>query len=99
MAAEKCSHLDSIRDVAPSSDGCEDCLRIGASWLHLRLCMACGHVGCCAESPNRHATAHWQVNADHPLIRSFEPDEDWYWCYPDELSFELEGGAPSKAHP
>ena len=99
MAAEKCSHLDSIRDVAPSSEGCEDCLRIGASWLHLRLCMACGHVGCCDESPNRHATAHWRANADHPLIHSFEPDEDWYWCYPDELSFELEGGPPSKAHP
>jgi len=99
MAAEKCSHLDSIRDVAPSSEGCEDCLRIGASWLHLRLCMACGHVGCCDESPNRHATAHWQANADHPLIRSFEPDEDWYWCYADQITFELESGPPSRAHP
>ena len=99
MAAETCSHLGSIRDVTPSADGCEDCLRIGDSWLHLRLCMACGHVGCCDESPNRHATAHWQANAGHPLVRSFEPDEEWYWCYPDQLSFELEDGPAPRAHP
>jgi uncharacterized UBP type Zn finger protein len=92
--AEACDHLDSIHDVAPASDGCEDCLRIGASWVHLRQCMTCGHIGCCDESPNRHATAHWRSRQDHPIIRSFEPDETWYWCYPDELTFELEGELP-----
>ena len=97
--AETCTHLDTIKDVEPSSDGCEDCLRIGGSWVHLRMCMACGHVGCCDNSPNRHATAHWHGNPDHPLIRSYEPGEDWWWCYPDELIFELEGAPPARSHP
>ena len=97
--ADTCTHLQSIADVTPSSDGCEDCLRIGSEWVHLRLCMACGHVGCCDQSPNRHATAHWHANAGHPIIRSYEPDEDWYWCYVDEMTFELEGGPPPRSHP
>src|SRR5687767_9231373 len=76
----------------PSSDGCEDCLRLGpdARWVHLRLCMTCGHVGCCDSSPNRHATAHWREQPDHPLVRSFEPGEDWWWCFVDELGFEVD---------
>lgn len=96
--ADDCTHLDSIRDVTPSGEGCEDCLSIGSEWMHLRLCMACGHVGCCDESPNRHATAHWH-ETQHPIIRSFEPDESWYWCYPDELTFELESAQPPSANP
>lgn len=84
---DECPHLSGIADVTPSAEGCEDCLRIGASWVHLRLCLTCGHVGCCDESPNRHATAHFHTS-DHPLIRSFEPDESWVWCFVDEVGFE-----------
>ena len=91
--------FDTVVDVAPSSDGCEDCLRIGGRWVHLRLCMHCGHVGCCDNSPNRHATAHWHAHHDHPLIRSYEPGEEWWWCYADELFFEVPGAPPSPSHP
>ena len=83
-AGVPCSHLDQIHDITPSADGCEDCLRIGARWVHLRLCLTCGHVGCCDSSPNRHATAHFHAAA-HPLVRSLEPGEDWMWCYVDEV--------------
>jgi CPA1 family monovalent cation:H+ antiporter len=80
-----CSHLDMIRPVAPNSlSGCEDCLREGSEWVHLRLCLSCGHVGCCDSSPRRHARAHW-LRAEHPLVQSFEPGEHWAWCYEDEL--------------
>jgi uncharacterized UBP type Zn finger protein len=82
-----CPHLADIQQVRPSADGCEDCLRTGDLWVHLRLCLACGHVGCCDESPNRHATAHFRTS-NHPLIRSFEPDESWIWCFVDQLGFE-----------
>jgi uncharacterized UBP type Zn finger protein len=82
-----CPHLAGIQQVTPSADGCEDCLRIGGEWVHLRLCLACGHVGCCDQSPNRHATAHYR-SSGHPMIRSFEPDEDWMWCFVDQLGFE-----------
>lgn len=82
-----CPHLASIQQVIPSADGCEDCLRIGGEWLHLRLCLSCGHVGCCDESPNRHATAHFR-SSDHPMMRSFEPGETWLWCFVDQLGFE-----------
>ena len=91
-----CSHLDQVRDVRPGADGCEDCLAIGATWVHLRMCMICGHVGCCDNSPNRHATAHERATG-HPIIQSFEPDEDWWYCYLDDLAFELDG-APSFSH-
>ena len=84
---ESCEHLDEIRDVTPSANGCEDCLKIGASWVHLRLCEICGHVGCCDNSPNRHATKHYHATS-HPIIKSFEPDEEWGYCYPDDLFFE-----------
>ena len=73
--------------MTPSADGCEDCLRIGGEWLHLRLCLTCGHVGCCDESPNRHATAHFGATG-HPVMRSFEPDESWLWCFVDEIGVE-----------
>jgi uncharacterized UBP type Zn finger protein len=82
MAA--CKHVDQIRDVTPSSNGCEDCLKIGATWVHLRLCLECGHVGCCDSSPNKHATKHFH-RTKHPIIRSFEPNEDWMWCYVDQI--------------
>jgi uncharacterized UBP type Zn finger protein len=82
-----CTHLDQIKvmQLPESADGCEDCLREGGVWLHLRICLTCGHVGCCDNSPNRHATRHHHESA-HPLIRSIEPGEDWSWCYPDELA-------------
>ena len=85
-----CAHLDTIQDVQPSADGCEDCLAAGRhDWVHLRLCSACGHVGCCDNSPGKHATAHFHASS-HPIIRSHEPGEDWLWCYVEELAFELD---------
>jgi len=99
MASETCSHLDTVVDVTPSSPGCEDCLRTGGQWVHLRLCMHCGHVGCCDNSPHRHATAHWHEHRDHAIIRSYEPGEDWWWCYPDELFFDVEGAPAPPSHP
>ncbi len=83
----ECGHLDQIRDVTPSADGCEDCLRTGGQWVHLRLCLTCGHVGCCDQSTGRHATAHWK-STRHPIIRSFERGEDWAWCFEDDLVLE-----------
>jgi uncharacterized UBP type Zn finger protein len=85
--ANECTHLDEIKDVTATSNGCEDCLRIGATWLHLRLCMSCGHVGCCDSSPNKHATKHFH-QTNHPIIKSFQPGEDWGWCYVDEVMFD-----------
>ena len=82
-----CEHLNEIKDVTPSSDGCEDCLKIGGGWMHLRLCMTCGHVGCCDSSPNRHATKHYHATK-HPIIKSFEPEEDWGYCYVDDEFYE-----------
>jgi uncharacterized UBP type Zn finger protein len=79
------------RDVgdlrAPNADGCEECLKIGDPWVHLRLCLGCGHVGCCDQSKNKHATKHFHATG-HPLIRSDEPGEDWLWCYIDEVWME-----------
>jgi hypothetical protein len=80
-----CGHLDAIHPVLPSARGCEDCLRIGARWVHLRICMICGHVGCCDSSPNKHATGHFH-EVGHPIMRSIEPGEDWGWCFVDELT-------------
>jgi len=80
-----CGHLDQVAEVEPStSEGCEECLRDGTRWVHLRECLVCGHVGCCDSSPGRHASAHWH-GTGHPLIRSFEVGEDWGWCYVDEV--------------
>ena len=85
---DQCTHLDRVRNVEPRTPGvCEDCLRIGGRWLHLRQCLECGHVGCCDSSPHRHATAHFQATR-HPVIRSHEPGEDWGWCYVDQLFLE-----------
>ena len=85
-----CPHAAEVNEVTPSADGCEDCMRIGDSWLHLRLCMECGHVGCCDSSKNKHATAHFKSKG-HPIIRSFEPGEDWGWCYVDDIDLDASG--------
>ena len=82
-----CKHFDEIRPVTPSASGCEDCLAIGDSWMHLRICQSCGHVGCCDSSKNKHATKHFH-KTKHPIIKSFEPGEEWGYCYPDDLFFE-----------
>jgi uncharacterized UBP type Zn finger protein len=83
--ADSCEHLEAIdsparKPVAPSGHGCKECLQAGDVWVHLRLCMTCGHVGCCDSSPNKHATKHFH-QTKHPAVRSFEPGEDWAWCF------------------
>jgi hypothetical protein len=96
---ETCTHLDQIQEIGPSSPGCEDCLAAGSrNWVHLRVCQACGHVGCCDNSPGRHATAHHRATA-HAIVRSYEPGEDWYFCYVDDMGFELEGAPSAPSHP
>ncbi len=80
----QCTHLDQVQDVAARSDGCEECLQTGSGWVHLRMCLVCGHVGCCDSSQGRHARRHFEETG-HPLIRSAEPGESWRWCYPDEI--------------
>jgi uncharacterized UBP type Zn finger protein len=87
LPQEICAHLDQIKDVSPGSDGCAECLKTGDSWVHLRLCLTCGHVGCCDQSRNKHATMHFH-GTNHPLIKSLEPGENWMWCYVDEIAFE-----------
>ena len=79
-----CTRLDHIHDVTPSAKGCEECLKMGDTWVHLRICKECGHVGCCDSSKNKHATKHFHATS-HPVMQSFQPGEDWYWRYVDEL--------------
>ena len=87
---EVCSHLDQIHVTSlPGFDGCEECLKIGGRWLHLRMCMTCGKIGCCDSSPNRHASAHAREE-NHPIVRSAEPGEEWSWCYVDEVAFVVD---------
>lgn len=83
-----CAHLESIEVTAlpDEIEGCEECLAQGGRWLHLRMCQSCGHIGCCDNSPGRHATAHFRETG-HPIIRSAEPGEGWSWCYLDEVMF------------
>lgn len=81
-----CVHIDQIHSVTPQSTGCQECLEMGDTWLHLRVCMTCGHVGCCNDSKNKHATKHFH-DTHHPIMRTFEPDEDWLWCFEDEVFF------------
>jgi uncharacterized UBP type Zn finger protein len=83
--AETCKHLDQIRIREAKGRVCEDCVKTGDTWVHLRLCLSCGHVGCCDSSKNKHATKHFHATK-HPIIRSIEPGEDWLWCYVDEMS-------------
>ena len=85
-----CTHIDHVRvtELPEAVEGCEDCLASGGKWVHLRICLECGHVGCCDSSPNRHATAHAH-SAQHPIIRSLEPGEEWSWCYVDEVGLSI----------
>jgi Zn-finger in ubiquitin-hydrolases and other protein len=85
-----CTHRDTVRitELPASVDGCEDCLREGGVWLHLRICLQCGHVGCCDDSPNRHASRH-AAGSGHPIIHSLEPGENWSWCFVDEVAMEI----------
>ncbi len=86
-ASAACSHLDQINHVTPISQGCEECLRVGDRWVHLRMCLTCGHVGCCDSSKNKHAAGHFQTSG-HPIMRSIEPGEDWRWCFIDQVQLE-----------
>jgi len=81
-----CSHLETIKvtELPEPVEGCQECLASGGSWVHLRMCQSCGHIGCCDNSPGRHATAHFNETG-HPIIRSAQPGEEWSWCYVDEL--------------
>jgi uncharacterized UBP type Zn finger protein len=96
-----CDHLKKLErgraaPVHPSGHGCQECLASGGEWVHLRLCLACGHVGCCDDSPNRHATRHARTTR-HPVIKSFEPGEDWAWCFPDEEMVEAIPAFPEES--
>jgi uncharacterized UBP type Zn finger protein len=95
--ATECGHLEAIQTDQASGNGCVECLQMGSRWVHLRRCVTCGHIGCCDSSPHRHATAHFD-STGHPLMQSFEPGEDWYWCYVDEVIVEDEAADPSPSH-
>jgi uncharacterized UBP type Zn finger protein len=83
METQSCEHVSQIREVQPSGDGCKECLESGGTWVQLRECLICGHVGCCDSSPGKHATGHYH-QTKHPVMRSFEAGQDWRWCYVDE---------------
>ena len=87
MANPQCTHLDQIRDVTPSAQGCEECLKTGDTWVQARMCHVCGHVGCCDSSKNTHATKHFQAT-HHAIMQSFEPSQEWGWCYEDQLMLD-----------
>lgn len=84
LDSEVCSHLDQVQSVTPSADGCEDCLKMGSFWIRLRLCMVCGHVGCCDDSLHKHARKHFH-SSGHPLVQSWQPGETWVWCFADDV--------------
>jgi len=86
--ANGCTHLSGIRSVTPSALGCEECLKSGSEWLHLRICRTCGHVGCCDDSPDKLANRHFHAT-QHPIIEGYDPPEGWGWCYIDEVLFDL----------
>jgi uncharacterized UBP type Zn finger protein len=87
----KCEHIQTVRDVPDKRRVCEDCIKTGDSWVHLRVCLGCGHVGCCDSSKNKHATKHFRATR-HPIVRSMEPGEEWGWCYVDEVMFDFTDG-------
>jgi hypothetical protein len=93
--APACQHRKTIRDVTPSALGCEECLQSGSPWVHLRLCRACGHVGCCDDSPNRHARRHFEATG-HPIIEGYDPPEGWGWCYIDDVAVKLDHRTPQR---
>lgn len=84
----KCGHTSDITPAPARTEGCEECLKSGTRWVHLRLCLTCGHVGCCDSSPGRHATRHFRETT-HPVMASFEPGEQWAWCYVDEIQLAV----------
>jgi uncharacterized UBP type Zn finger protein len=86
-----CEHIKEVTDRQPSKHVCEDCIKTGDSWVHLRLCLNCGHVGCCDSSKNKHATKHFHAT-HHPVMRSIEPGETWGWCFVDQVEFDLSRG-------
>ena len=86
-----CTHISGIRDVTPSALGCEECLKTGSMWVHLRICRTCGHVGCCDDSKNKHATKHFH-REKHPIMKSLERGESWGWCFVDEVELEFSAG-------
>ena len=81
----ECRDFEDLSPITPSGDGCKECLEMGDSWVHLRVCLACGHVGCCDSSKNKHATKHFHTT-EHPVVRSFEPGEAWGYCYVHEMT-------------
>lgn len=83
----RCTHLGQIQRVTPSAQGCEECLKQGDQWVHLRICLICGHVGCCDSSVGHHARKHWEETG-HPLVQSFERGENWLWCYEDKVTLQ-----------
>ena len=87
MARQSCPHLTQIRPVTPNSEGCEECLASGDDWVQLRLCLTCGHVGCCDSSKGKHATKHFHTTG-HAIMKSAEPGQDWGWCYVDQIQFD-----------
>jgi CPA2 family monovalent cation:H+ antiporter-2 len=87
MPKANCSHLDQVRPVTPGTRGCAECEKTGESWVQLRICLTCGHVGCCDSSPGRHATRHFHETG-HPIMKSFEPGQNWGWCYIDEVRLD-----------
>jgi thioredoxin reductase (NADPH) len=97
---DDCEHLQQVKKrhagVVPSGHGCKECLEAGSEWVHLRLCLTCGHVGCCDDSPNRHASKHGH-HMKHPVIRSFEPGEDWGYCFVDDAIVEELKAYPGEA--
>jgi uncharacterized UBP type Zn finger protein len=88
---QNCEHIKEAKDLQPSKHVCEDCIKTGDRWVHLRLCLTCGHVGCCDSSKNRHATKHFH-SSHHPVVRSIEPGETWGWCYVDDTEYDLSRG-------
>jgi hypothetical protein len=84
---DRCEHFDAIRPVAPRTRGCEECLAIGSTWTELRVCLTCGHVGCCEDSRHAHALQHFEATG-HPMISSLERGQTWGWCYVDKRYFD-----------
>ncbi|NVJ21151.1 UBP-type zinc finger domain-containing protein [Myxococcus sp. AM011] len=94
--ATECKHIEQAGNPEARTDGCEECLKMGAQWVHLRRCLECGHVGCCDSSPNKHATKHFH-QTKHPVIQSFEPGETWVWCFEDKLMMDDRPGQGDSA--
>lgn len=90
-----CDHVASVVTVTPGTLGCQECLQIGSRWVHLRLCRTCGHVGCCDDSPNRHAAKHF-AETEHPIIEGYDPPEGWGWCYVDKQFVGLPDRTPQR---